>query len=172
MAVPFADPQCSGRVYRGETAALAFAAALRLQSRRHLARSLAPSHAHTRTHARAHAHAHTHTHTHTHTRPRSPLPQSMGGGCFVAAHWRRGDRAHAEMGDWGKMQWELMALDRLVSRLLGCACACFVACTPASLCRRFRVWRALRPFVCARAIVEAIVVVVICPLSYTCVCVR
>eukprot|EP00961_Rhodomonas_salina_P101969 1371704-Rhodomonas_salina.2 len=29
------------------------------------------------------------------------------GGPFIAVHWRRGDRAHPEMGSYGRRQWKL-----------------------------------------------------------------
>ena len=33
--------------------------------------------------------------------------QEAGAHVFVAAHWRRGDRGHAEMGEYGQLMWNL-----------------------------------------------------------------
>ncbi len=41
----------------------------------------------------------------------------FGHGPFLAVHWRRGDRGHAEVGQWGQYYWHLSRVSNVIQRV-------------------------------------------------------
>ena len=55
--------------------------------------------------------AHLHPSPHLHHLIQSFAQQHLRGDDYVAAHWRRGDRGHPEMGAYGQSMWQLSEPD-------------------------------------------------------------